>query len=76
MADSAMLALSMEEALVLYDWIARINDSEAQAVESVEQRALWDLESQLESRLPMIFDADYSERVREARDTIGQNGEP
>lgn len=65
------LSLSISEALVLFEWLAR--EERAQHASGAEQRVLWDIEAQLESELPMLFDADYQDQVARARNDIEGN---
>lgn len=62
------LSLSVSEALVLYEWLAR--EEPSHHASGAEQRVLWDIEAQLESALPMLFDADYRDQVARARNDI------
>lgn len=71
MSKPVMLALSAEEALVLFEWVARFNarpstDFEDQA----EQRILWNLEAMLESSLVEPFAEDYRARLLAARSKV------
>lgn len=67
MDDDVTIRLSMNEALVFFDWLASANERDALDALPAEHRVLWDLESQLEPKLPMVLDADYSEQVDKAR---------
>lgn len=65
------LEVSRDAALVLFEWLARFNESGLPTfVDQAEQRVLWDLEADLESRLTEPFAADYNSRVAAARATI------
>lgn len=68
MDEKITLSPSTSEALVLYEWLAR--EEPAQHASGAEQRVLWDIEAQLESALPMLFDADYQDQVARARNEI------
>jgi hypothetical protein len=63
------IALSRDEALVLFDWLTRFNQAEhpdlfeAQA----EQRALWNLEAILDKSLVELLAPNYKELLDEAR---------
>ncbi|MGO4431754.1 hypothetical protein AB4Y88_00200 [Paenarthrobacter sp. RAF9] len=60
--------LSRDEALVLFDWLARFNKSNSSNLtDQAEQRVLWDIESSLESVLIQVFSEDYSSLLDEAR---------
>lgn len=70
MDDDVTIHLSMNEALVFFDWLASANEHDSLRALPAENRVLWDLESQLEPKLPMVFDADYAEQVDKARYAI------
>ncbi|MDR6143790.1 hypothetical protein QE375_003344 [Microbacterium foliorum] len=53
MDEKISFSLSIGEALVLYEWLAR--EEPSQHVSGAEQRLLWDIEARLESELPMLF---------------------
>ena len=69
MADEISIGLSREQALVLYDWLARKGAAVQPAAfeDQAEQRVLWDLESALESVLDEPLRADYRELIAAAR---------
>ncbi len=53
--------LSEDEALVLFDWLARFNErKDLDFAEQAERRILWDIESSLESVLIQPFSEDYA----------------
>jgi len=65
---SVTLQLSQDEALVLFEWVARFNKTRAPAFEDqAEERVLWDLESRLESALVEPFRKDYADALASAR---------
>lgn len=65
------LELSPDEALVLFDWLCRINDAESQQFEDqAEQRVLWNLEAMLESALPEILHPRYEDLLTAARSRV------
>ncbi|MFP3787270.1 hypothetical protein, partial [Burkholderia sp. SIMBA_024] len=64
------LELTSAEALVFFDWLARANDSDVLSADDAEHRVLWDLESQLETKIDVVFAPDYSERVDEAKRVV------
>lgn len=70
MANNVTVVLSEEEALVLFEWLGVIDETEATVVDPAQQRVLWDLEAKLESLLPMVFDAHYAERVAAAKKAV------
>jgi hypothetical protein len=61
------LDLSREEALVLFDWIARFNKSENSFHDQAEQRVLWNIEAMLESALDEPLDPEYANLLAQAR---------
>ncbi|HEY7375657.1 MAG TPA: hypothetical protein VIF57_26105 [Polyangia bacterium] len=64
--------LTREQALVLFDWLARFNKDAARSLfhDEAEQRVLFDLEATLESLLSEPLAANYSELLRHARECI------
>lgn len=72
MADDVKLTLSGDEALVLFDWLARVNDGEVQvSLLPPEQRVLWGIESMLESVLVEPFSPNYAGLLEAARSRLG-----
>jgi hypothetical protein len=69
-ADSEKISLTGDEALVLFEWLARFNKTEGEFADQSEQRVLWDLEAQLESALVAPLRPDYNAILAEARDRI------
>lgn len=64
------LQFSPEEALVLFEWLTRVDDAESLSptfVDESEQKVLWVLEGQLERILPAPFASDYEDLVARAR---------
>ena len=62
-----VLRLSKSEALVLFEWLARSNETEQLRFENdAEQVVLWRLEGLLESTLVEPFLPDYKEIVARA----------
>ncbi|WP_435749052.1 hypothetical protein [Microbacterium sp. PMB16] len=64
------LTLSSAEALVLFEWLASAHDAESLTADEAERRVLWDLESQLETRVVEVFDPDYLEEVAQAKRVV------
>jgi hypothetical protein len=60
------IELSHDEALVLFEWLARV-DGSLPVVDSSEQDVLWRIEGQLEKKLIEPLTADYTDAVNEAR---------
>lgn len=70
-AANVTLALTPSEALVLFDWLARLNHAaDATFADQAEQRVLWDLEAMLESALPAPFSEEYDALLIAARDAV------
>ncbi len=62
------LELTDDQALVLFEWLARLDEREAFPVEDpAEEQVLWCLHGQLEKVLSEPFRADYRELVEQAR---------
>ncbi len=62
------LELTNDEALVLFDWLARLDGQDALPVEdAAEETVLWSLLAQLEKVLVEPFRPDYDDRVERAR---------
>ncbi|WP_135453641.1 hypothetical protein [Mycobacterium sp. DL99] len=64
--------LSSDEALVLFDWLARTSraDRPAPFVDQAEQRVLWDMECLLERTLSAVFAGDYGSLLSAARAVV------
>ncbi len=76
--EKVTIELSAEEALVLFDLLARWGDTNAMSVtleHQSEQRVLWDILATLESALVEPFMADYPDRVRAAREQLQDDRE-
>lgn len=69
MADDIAIQLSRDQALVLFEWLARTGaaDQPAAFEDQAEQRVLWDLEASLESVLTEPLREDYRQLVATAR---------
>ena len=62
------LELTDDQALVLFEWLARLDEQEALPVEDPsEEQVLWCLHGQLEKALSEPFRANYRELVDQAR---------
>jgi hypothetical protein len=68
--DSVNILLTSDDALVLFEWLARFNKAEGEFADQAEQRVLWDLEAQLESSLVAPLRPDYNAILAAARDRI------
>ena len=62
------LELTHDEALVLFEWLARLDERDAFPCEDpAEEKVLWSLHAQLEKLLVEPFQEDYQELVELAR---------
>ena len=69
MTEEIKILLTEQEAVVLLEYVARINASK-EIREIYEQRVLWNLETRLERAIPFIFDKRYGEVLEEAKKNI------
>ncbi|GAA4748407.1 hypothetical protein GCM10023350_36670 [Nocardioides endophyticus] len=72
MADEISLVVSQDQALVLFEWLARTGNAGEPAPfeDQAEQRVLWDLESVLEAALTEPLDDDYQPKLEAARSRV------
>ena len=71
MGNAVKLELSADEALVLFAFLQRFDDTKRLAVEDqAEERALWNLHGRLEECLVEIFHPDYLALVEAARNRL------
>jgi hypothetical protein len=76
MDEPITLVLRRDEALVLYDWLHRFNESNDHSFDDqAEQRVLWDIEASLEPLLPEIFRSGYFDTVKAARARVRDSSE-
>lgn len=62
------IELTHDQSLVLFDWIARLDEANALPVDdAAEEQVLWRLQAQLEKALSEQFRPNYRELVEEAR---------
>ena len=65
------IELNEQEALVLYDWLVRFNESQdASFVDQAEERVLFDLESVLEKILVAPLKSNYTSLLAAARSKV------
>ena len=65
--EAITLKLSKAHALVLYSYLGRSSEKGGASFEDpAEQRALWDLECILESKLEDVLASDYQARLANA----------
>ena len=63
--------LSDDAALVLFDFLSRVNRAYAAIMEDqAEARVLWDIEADLERALDVVVARDYEAQVQEARSRV------
>jgi hypothetical protein len=69
------IELTKLEALVFYDFIARLNQQEKKEIyeDKAEEKILWDLECLLEKQLIEPFSKNYPKLIEEARIKIGED---
>jgi hypothetical protein len=71
MAEDVTLRLSIDEAVVLFDWVRRFNSGGLGRFEDqAEQRVLWNLEASLEKALVEPFKPEFAEILRAARSRV------
>jgi hypothetical protein len=71
------LELTRAEALVLYEWLVRVDEAQKLPIEDpAEQTVLWRLEGRLESNLPELFASNYKELVAAARREVSDDTSP
>lgn len=66
------LQLTKEEALVLHNWLSRINENNISNLfeDQSEQRISWDIEAMLEKKLAEPFEDNYLEILSDARKKV------
>ena len=66
-----VLELTRAEALVLFEWLAKVDQAGRMPVEHPsEEQVLWRIEGQLESALTEPFSPDYKELLTAARKEV------
>lgn len=70
--DEITINLGKDEALVLFDFLSRINDKGLKEIfeDQAEQKVLWTLEGHLEKQLVEPFKPEYKDIISEARNKI------
>ncbi len=69
--------LTAEEALLLFEWLARFEENPAAPpplAGTPEEQVLWSIQGQLEKQLVEPFDANYEAFLKEARERIRARG--
>ena len=74
-AGTLRLAMTAEEALVVFEWLHRNEDQDTRldhlgVVDDAERQVLWSLSACLESSLVDPLRSDYLERVESARASL------
>ena len=70
MSEDIVISISKEEAIVLFEWIARGEESgDFQFCCSAEQRVIWRIEAILEKIVP-VFSPDYKRDLALAREAV------
>lgn len=65
------IELTSDEALVLYDWLARFNQrADTDFADQAEERILFDLEAMLEKALVTPLQSDYANFLAQARSNV------
>lgn len=73
--DDIAMKLTKQEALVLFDWLARLEEMGTTAFQHPsEEKVLWKLQGQLESALSEPFSTNYADILLEARRSV-ESGE-
>ena len=72
MNDKINIILEKDEAIVLFDFLARFNQNDNKEVfeDQAEQKILWDIEYILEKQLTEPLLPNYKEIISEARNKI------
>jgi len=66
--SDVQIALTADEALVLFEFLSRYSDSEElNIVDQAEQRVLWNLCCIFEKKLIAPFNMEYAQALSEAR---------
>ena len=70
--EGVVINLTNDEALVLLDWLGRVNETSPTPLieDQAEERVVWDLECVLETVVDVIFSKDYNAFLSEARDRL------
>jgi hypothetical protein len=66
--DKISLTLSKQEALVLFEWLAKVEPMGTTVFQHLsEEKVLWKIQGQLESTLQEPFAPNYDDLVSQAR---------
>ena len=69
MLKPVTIELSGDEALVLFEWLAKLDEAELVEGEA-EKRVVWRVEAALERVLAQPFERNYGELVEQARQRV------
>ena len=70
-SQSVPISLTPAEALVLFEWLSRWQESEQfSIIHPSEERVLWDLTAQLERQLVEPIQPDYTTKLNDARNSV------
>lgn len=70
-SDSVTLKLTRSQALVLFDWLSR-SDESLPVSDPSEEKILWFLEGQLEQALVEPLEPDYQQALARARKEVNE----
>lgn len=72
MSEEIIIKLDKDEALVLFDFLSRVNNKDLKEIfeDQAELKTLWILEGQLEKQLVEPFKPEYTDIIRDARNRI------
>jgi dihydroxyacetone kinase DhaKLM complex PTS-EIIA-like component DhaM len=75
METKVNIEVTKDEALVLFDFLSRLNEKETVDLfeDQAEQKVLWIIEGILEKNLVEPFKPDYKEIIQQARDRLRDN---
>ncbi len=70
--EKVNLELSKDEALVLFEFLARFNEDNHPLLfeDQAEQQVLWNMEAILATKLAEPFYENYLQRLQQARDQV------
>ena len=69
--ENVKIELTKDEALVLFEFLARFEESELlQIIDPAEERALWNIHSLLQKQLVMPFSSEYRSLLKIARNRL------
>ena len=71
MKETTTITLSSDHMLILYELVTRLNADQAlQLADQAEQRVLWDLEAELETKITAVLAPDYQAQLASARHRV------